>query len=70
MEKIFRIFNLDSGHVLGFIKADTPENALDLLSREANYENYSDACRQTGSDSLRAVEASEQEINRILEVLS
>lgn len=70
MEKIFRIFNLDSGRVLGFVKADSPENALDLISREANYESYYDACRQIGSDTLRAVEASEEEINRILEALS
>ena len=55
--KRWTIENTESGVVLGTYEAETSEDALDTLARDAGYRDQADADAQVGAASLRVYEA-------------
>jgi hypothetical protein len=56
MKKLFEVVNVISSHSFGYIAAESENEALDLLSQDAGYEDYKEACDVTDSDELVAEE--------------
>ena len=56
MKKVFEVVNVNSGHSFGYIAAESEKEALDLVSKDAGYESYEEACTIAGGDDLAAEE--------------
>lgn len=56
MKKLFEVANVNSGHSFGYRAAESENEALDLVSQDAGYESYNEACDVTGTDELVAEE--------------
>ena len=56
MKKVFEVVNVNSGHSFGYIAAESENEALDLVSQDAGYENYKEACTISGDGDLAAEE--------------
>lgn len=54
MKKVFEVVNVNSGHSFGHIAVESEKEALDLVSQDAGYESYKEACDVTGTDELVA----------------
>lgn len=46
----FEISNRNSGLVLGRYDAETEEQALEAMARDAGYSSYAECCEVTGQD--------------------
>lgn len=62
MKKLYEVVNVHSGHSFGYIAAKSGKDALDLVSKDAGYEDYKEACEVTGSDELVAEEVNIEEV--------
>lgn len=60
--KVFEVVNVHSGYNFGYIAAESEEEALDLVSKDAGYESYEEACTITGNDDLAAEEIDVREL--------
>lgn len=55
---IYDVYNQGSGHSLGYYEADTADEALDAMARDAGYHSLTDMRLQTRLALLYAVEVS------------
>lgn len=55
MNRMFRISNKVSGAELGIYVAETADEALEAMAREAGYESYQDVCQVTGTDETQLI---------------
>jgi hypothetical protein len=62
MKKLYEVVNVHSGHSFGHIAAKSGKEALDLVSKDAGYEDYEEACTITNSDDLAAEEIDVREL--------
>ncbi len=62
MKKVFEVVNVNSGHSLGRVAAESEKEALDLVSKDAGYKSYEEACTITDSDDLVAEEIDVREL--------
>ena len=62
MKKLYEVVNVHSGHSFGHIAAKSGKDALDLISQDAGYKSYEEACTITDSDDLAAEEIDVREL--------
>jgi len=60
--KVFEVVNVHSGYNFGYIAAESEKEALDLISQDAGYKSYKEACDVTGTYDLAAEEIDVREL--------